>query len=83
MILKVVIRFIAQYIEEKSNDKFSNLLGKRNHYETTTNDKNEEVEEVDKTTLTMDYARLVCILWQTNKYMLKRIEHLEAKLNSP
>ena len=74
--------FVAQDIQANSNDSWSNLIGTRTHFKTTTNEKGEEVEEVDKTTLTMDYARLVCVLWQTNKDMLKRIEILESKLNS-
>ena len=31
-------------------------------------------------TLTLDYARLMCCLWQANRSMLARLEALEARL---
>ena len=74
------IGFIVQDIQANSNDNWSKLIGIRKQFTTTTNDEGEEIEETE--TLTMDYARLVCVLWQTNKDMLKRIEDLETELNS-
>jgi hypothetical protein len=63
------IGFIAQDIEASSPEEFANLHGTRPGGETA-----------DAPLLTIDYSRLVCVLWGVVKTLTSRIEALEAKL---
>jgi len=63
------IGFIAQDIEASSPEEFANLHGTRPGGETA-----------DAPYLTIDYSRLVCVLWGVVKTLTSRIEALEAKL---
>ena len=46
---------------------------------TISNGENEDGEPIEETILTVDYARLVCILWGVCKGLEKRVAILEAR----
>ena len=69
--------FIAQDCEASLPPRWANIVGK-------TGAVDEHIDEEGNTvparpsTLTLDYARLVCCLWQDNRSMLARNEALEG-----
>ena len=63
--------FIAQGVEAVCPSAWNNLVGS-----TTIAAERGGTEQEIKT---LDYARLVCCLWQANRSMLARIEALEAQ----
>ena len=70
--------FIAQEVDAACPSAWSNLVG-RTEYKWSGNEEGGEIR-------TLDYARLVCPLWQSCKSMLARIEMLEqrvAQLSAP
>ena len=74
------IGFIAQDFQGAlSNTPWTNIVG---HNEAA----DEYVDEDGNTvpakpsTLTLDYARLNCVLWECCRSLLARLEHLEARL---
>ena len=70
--------FIAQDVDEACPSTWSNLVGTTN-YKWSGNGEGGEIR-------TLDYARLVCPLWQSCRSMLARIEMLEervAQLSAP
>ena len=64
--------FIAQDVEAACPNAWSNLVGTTN-YKWSGNGDGGEIR-------TLDYARLVCPLWQSCRSMLARIETLEARV---
>ena len=64
--------FIAQDIEAACPNAWANLVGTTN-YKWSGNGEGGEIR-------TLDYARLVCPLWQSCKAMLARIEQLEQRV---
>ena len=64
--------FIAQDIEQACPNEWANLVGTAT-YKWSGNGRGGEIR-------TLDYARLVCPLWQSCKAMLMRIEHLEQRV---
>jgi hypothetical protein len=64
--------FIAQEVEAVLPSTWGNLVGQT----TVADTPGGEGREIK----TVDYARLVCCLWQANRSMLARIEALEARL---
>ena len=64
--------FIAQYIEAASPSPWGNLVG-------TAQDKWSGMPTGGEIK-TLDYARLVCPLWEACRSMLARIETLEARV---
>ena len=62
--------FIAQEVEAALPSTWGNLVGQT----TVADTPGGEGREMK----TVDYARLVCCLWQANRSMLARIESLEA-----
>jgi len=59
--------FIAQDVEENLPDEFANLLGMQ--------------YGGDEPLLSLDYSRLVCVLWGVCKQLQTRIDVLEQKVN--
>ena len=66
------IGFVAQDVEAACPQLWSNLVG-RSEYKWSGNGEGGEIR-------TLDYARLVCPLWQACRSMLARIETLEAQV---
>ena len=66
------IGFIAQEIQSALPVEYDNIISKA-PYGTGAD---------EREILTLDYARLTAILWQTTKSLLTRVEILESKLNS-
>ena len=64
--------FVAQDIEAACPSNWANLVGSAD-YKWSGNGEGGEIR-------TLDYARLVCPLWQSCKAMLARIETLEARI---
>ena len=64
--------FIAQDVERACPDAWANLVGTTN-YRWSGNGNRGEIR-------TLDYARMVCPLWQSCKAMLARIEQLEQRV---
>ena len=64
--------FIAQEVNAACPSTWSNLVGTTN-YKWSGNGNGGEIR-------TLDYARLVCPLWQSCRSMLARIETLEARV---
>ena len=64
--------FIAQELDAACPSAWSNLVGTTN-YKWSGNGEGGEIR-------TLDYARLVCPLWQSCRSMLARIETLEARV---
>jgi hypothetical protein len=62
--------FIAQEVEQAIPGSWGNLVGST----TVASERGGAEQEIK----TLDYARLVCCLWQANRAMLSRIEALEA-----
>jgi hypothetical protein len=71
--------FLAQDLQVALPPEWASLVG-------STGGVDEHVDEEGNTipakpsTLTLDYARLVCCLWAANRSMLARLEALEARL---
>ena len=66
------VGFIAQDVESACPSNWANLVGSAD-YKWSGNGEGGEIR-------TLDYARLVCPLWQSCKAMLARIETLEQRL---
>ena len=66
------IGFIAQDIQAACPNAWANLVG-TTQYKWSGNGDGGDIR-------TLDYARLVCPLWQSCKAMLARIETLEARV---
>ena len=66
------IGFVAQDIEAACPSTWSNLVG-TTQYKWSGNGEGGDIR-------TLDYARLVCPLWQSCKAMLARIEQLEQRV---
>ena len=64
--------FIAQDVDAACPSAWANLVGTTN-YKWSGNGNGGEIR-------TLDYARLVCPLWQSCKAMLARIEQLEQRV---
>ena len=64
--------FIAQDVEAACPSAWGNLVGKT-PYKWSGNPEGNEIR-------TLDYARLVCPLWEACRSMLARIEVLEARV---
>jgi hypothetical protein len=72
--------FIAQDLQNAlSNTRWTNIVGKTGAVDEHLDDQGNTVP-AKPSTLTLDYARLVCCLWTANRSMLARIEALEARL---
>ena len=70
--------FVAQHVAESCPNAWGNLVGTA-QYRWSGNGEGGEIR-------TLDYARLVCPLWQSCRAMLARIEMLEervAQLSAP
>ena len=67
--------FIAQDVEAACPSVWGNLVG-TTQYKWSGNEEGGEIR-------TLDYARLICPLWQACRSMLTRIEALEAQLSAP
>ena len=65
--------FVAQDVQAACPNAWANLVGTTN-YKWSGNGDGGEIR-------TLDYARLVCPLWQSCKNMLMRIEQLEQRLS--
>ena len=63
--------FIAQDVKAHLPDKFDNIIGSN----TITDIQGENPKEI----MTMDYARMVCVLWKLVQNQNERIKILEAK----
>ena len=66
------IGFIAQEVQSSAPQAFGGLIA-TSAYSSSRGDAERDI-------LTLDYARLVCPLWQSCKAMLARIELLEARV---
>jgi len=66
------IGFVAQDVQGAAPPEFANLWGTRPG--------GDAEETADAPYLTIDYSRLVCVLWGVVKTLTSRIEALEAKL---
>ena len=64
--------FIAQDVEQACPSAWANLVG-TTQYKWSGNGEGGDIR-------TLDYARLVCPLWQSCKAMLARIEQLEQRV---
>ena len=71
------IGFLAQDFAAVLPTEWSNIVGATEEVAAHTDDQGNEVP-AKPSTLTLDYARLVCCLWSANRSMLSRIEKLEA-----
>jgi len=74
--------FIAQDLQSAlalSNTGWTNIVGKTGAVDEHLDEQGNTVP-AKPSTLTLDYARLVCCLWTANRSMLARIEALEARL---
>ena len=67
--------FIAQDVEQACPNAWGNLVGTA-QYKWSGNGEGGDIR-------TLDYARLICPLWQACRSMLARIEMLEAQLSAP
>ena len=65
--------FIANEIKDAALASFANLTGTANY---SSSRENEDEREI----LTLDYARLSCVLSQCTRSLLARVEALEARL---
>ena len=63
--------FIAQNVKTYLPDKFDNIIGSS----IITDEQGENSKEI----VTMDYARMVCVLWKIVQNQNERIKALEAK----
>ena len=66
--------FIAQDVKAYLPDKFDNIIG--------SNIITDELGENSKEIMTMDYARMVCVLWKIVQNQNERINVLESKYKS-
>ena len=66
------IGFIAQEIQSALPVEYDNIISKAP----------DGTGADEREILTLDYARLTAILWQSTKSLLARVEILESKLNS-
>ena len=66
------VGFIAQDVEAASPSAWGNLVGKANYKWSGSGDGGE--------IKTLDYARLVCPLWEACREMLARIETLQERV---
>ena len=69
------VGFIAQEIEAVLPESYRHIVGQG----TISRGENEEGEPLEETIKTVDYARLVCILWGVCKGLEKRVAILEAR----
>ena len=63
--------FIAQDVKAYLPEKFDNIIGSN----TVTDEKGENSKEI----MTMDYARMVCVLWKTVQHQNEIIKALASK----
>ena len=63
--------FIAQDVKAYLPDKFDNIIGSN----ISTGEQGENSKEI----MTMDYARMVCVLWKIVQNQNERIKALETK----
>jgi hypothetical protein len=66
--------FIAQEVQAAAPPEFAKLVGSTMYAAT----EEEEASEI----LTVDYARMSCVLWTCCRSLLDRVEALETKLAS-
>ena len=71
--------FIAQDLEASLPPEWANVVGATGAVDEYLDDEGNTVPS-KPSTLTLDYARLVCCLWTANRSMLARLEALEASL---
>ena len=67
--------FIAQDLEAVLPESYRHIVGEG----TITRGETEEGEPIEENFLTVDYARLVTVLWGTCKNLQSRIEVLESR----
>jgi hypothetical protein len=73
--------FIAQDVQSALADTgWANIVGRTGAVEEHLDEDGSTTVPAKPSTLTLDYARLVCCLWTANRSMLARIEALEARL---
>ena len=70
--------FIAQEVEAAIPSSWGNIVGATEAVEEHVDLDGMTTVPSKPSTLTLDYSRLVCCLWQANRAMLSRIEALEA-----
>ena len=70
--------FVAQDFSAVLPPEWFNIVGATQAAPAHTDDQGNEVPATPST-LTLDYARLICCLWAANRSMLARIEFLEAR----
>ena len=75
------IGFLAQDVAASIPSEWSNLVGKTEAMAAHTDDDGNEVP-AKASTMTRDYSRLVCCLWEAHRNMLARIEALESSVAS-
>ena len=63
--------FIAQDVNAYLPDKFDNIIG--------SNIMTDEQGEISKELMTMDYAKMVCVLWKIVQNQNERIKALGSK----
>ena len=66
------IGFVAQEVQSATPQAFQNLIGTCSY--------SGNRGDAERDILTLDYARLVCPLWQACRSMLTRIEQLEMRI---
>jgi hypothetical protein len=71
--------FIAQDFASALPPEWANIVGKTGGVQEHLDEEGNTVP-AKSSTLTLDYARLVCCLWTANRSMLARLEALEARL---
>ena len=69
--------FIAQEVEAAIPSSWGNIVGATEAVAEHVDQEGNTVP-VKPSTLTLDYARICCVLWQANRAMLTRIEAIEA-----
>ena len=69
--------FIAQEVEAALPSSWGNIVGATEAVAEHVDQEGNKVP-AKPSTLTLDYARICCVLWQANRAMLARIEALEA-----
>ena len=71
--------FIAQDFEAALPPEWTNIVGASEAVDEYVDEQGNRIP-AKPSTLTLDYARLVCCLWAANRSMLARLEALEARL---
>ena len=76
------VGFIAQEIEAVLPESYRHIVGQG----TISRDKTEEGESIEETIKTVDYSRLVCVLWGVCKNLEKRVyraSRIATRFSSP